>query len=224
MAVPADAAVLVGLGSELDLPVVEQAAQEAAGHGRPLHLLHTFDWQRGLRRGHRRRTPRPGRRTDHPGRPTRPPDRARADRPRGDRRERHAAHPHPPLGGHLPAGRRRQRHGRQRPVRSGRDAPPCSWPHAPAARCWWSAASRRRRARCWSAWTARPAHTSPSQWAVRVRGPPGRPTAGAAGGRVRRGHRRGRRAAHARHWPGTPAATPRCRPSAASYAATPPRC
>ncbi|MEU4474352.1 universal stress protein [Micromonospora sp. NPDC023888] len=44
MAVPADAAVLVGLGSELDLPVVEQAAQEAAGHGRPLHLLHTFDW------------------------------------------------------------------------------------------------------------------------------------------------------------------------------------
>ncbi|MGI5522557.1 universal stress protein [Micromonospora sp. CA-259024] len=45
MAAPADAAVLVGLGSNLDLPVVEQAAQEAAGHGRPLHLLHTFDWQ-----------------------------------------------------------------------------------------------------------------------------------------------------------------------------------
>ncbi|MFG1913322.1 universal stress protein [Micromonospora sp. NPDC048898] len=45
MAVPADAAVLVGLGSILDLPVVEQAAQEAAGHGRPLHLLHMFDWQ-----------------------------------------------------------------------------------------------------------------------------------------------------------------------------------
>ncbi|MFG1868363.1 universal stress protein [Micromonospora arborensis] len=44
MAVPADAAVLVGLGSDLDLPVVEQAAQEAAAHGRPLHLLHTFDW------------------------------------------------------------------------------------------------------------------------------------------------------------------------------------
>ncbi|MEU7944587.1 universal stress protein [Micromonospora taraxaci] len=44
MAVPADAAVLVGLGSTLDLPVVEQAAQEAAGHHRPLHLLHTFDW------------------------------------------------------------------------------------------------------------------------------------------------------------------------------------
>ncbi|MCG5443633.1 universal stress protein [Micromonospora sp. NIE79] len=45
MAAPADAAVLVGLGSELDLPVVVQAAQEAAGHGRPLHLLHTFDWR-----------------------------------------------------------------------------------------------------------------------------------------------------------------------------------
>ncbi|MFI6272389.1 universal stress protein [Micromonospora zamorensis] len=45
MAAPADAPVLVGLGSDLDLPVVEQAAQEAAGHGRPLHLLHTFDWQ-----------------------------------------------------------------------------------------------------------------------------------------------------------------------------------
>ncbi|MFI6781129.1 universal stress protein [Micromonospora sp. NPDC050276] len=44
MAAAADAAVLVGLGSELDLPVVEQAAQEAAGHGRALHLLHTFDW------------------------------------------------------------------------------------------------------------------------------------------------------------------------------------
>ncbi|MCG5468017.1 universal stress protein [Micromonospora sp. LAH09] len=45
MAVPADAAVLVGLGSTLDLPVVAQAAQEAAGHGRPLNLLHIFDWQ-----------------------------------------------------------------------------------------------------------------------------------------------------------------------------------
>jgi nucleotide-binding universal stress UspA family protein len=45
MAGPADAAVLVGLGSDNDLPVVEQAAQEAAGHGRPLHLLHTFDWR-----------------------------------------------------------------------------------------------------------------------------------------------------------------------------------
>lgn len=45
MAAPADAPVLVGLGSDLDLPVVAQAAQEAAGHGRPLHLLHAFDWQ-----------------------------------------------------------------------------------------------------------------------------------------------------------------------------------
>ncbi|MEV4822513.1 universal stress protein [Micromonospora sp. NPDC049274] len=44
MAVSADAEVLVGLGSDADLPVVEQAAQEAAGHGRPLHVVHTFDW------------------------------------------------------------------------------------------------------------------------------------------------------------------------------------
>ncbi|MEU7610983.1 universal stress protein [Micromonospora sp. NPDC049204] len=44
MAAATDAAVLVALGSDLDLPVVEQAAQEAAGHGRALHLLHTFDW------------------------------------------------------------------------------------------------------------------------------------------------------------------------------------
>ncbi|MEU5904668.1 universal stress protein [Micromonospora sp. NPDC047467] len=44
MAASADAEVLVGLGSDHDLPVVEQAAQEAAGHGRPLHLLHIFDW------------------------------------------------------------------------------------------------------------------------------------------------------------------------------------
>ncbi|WP_405426009.1 universal stress protein [Micromonospora sp. NBC_00617] len=44
MAVSADAEVLVGLGSDGDLPVVEQAAQEAAGHGRPLHVVHTFDW------------------------------------------------------------------------------------------------------------------------------------------------------------------------------------
>ncbi|MFD6566448.1 universal stress protein [Micromonospora profundi] len=45
MAAPADAEVLVGLGSEHDLPVVEQATREAAGHGRALHLLHIFDWQ-----------------------------------------------------------------------------------------------------------------------------------------------------------------------------------
>ncbi|MGW3606988.1 universal stress protein [Micromonospora sp. NPDC005161] len=44
MATSADAAVLVGLGSDRDLPVVHQAAQEASAHGRPLHLLHTFDW------------------------------------------------------------------------------------------------------------------------------------------------------------------------------------
>ncbi|WP_328425120.1 MULTISPECIES: universal stress protein [unclassified Micromonospora] len=45
MAASADAAVLVGLGSDRDLPVVRLAAQEAATHGRPLHLLHVFDWQ-----------------------------------------------------------------------------------------------------------------------------------------------------------------------------------
>ncbi|SCE72971.1 Nucleotide-binding universal stress protein, UspA family [Micromonospora coriariae] len=44
MAASADAAVLVGLGTEHDLPVVHQAAQEAAAHNRQLHLLHTFDW------------------------------------------------------------------------------------------------------------------------------------------------------------------------------------
>ncbi|MCO1595813.1 universal stress protein [Micromonospora sp. RHAY321] len=45
MATSTDAAVLVGLGSDHDLTVVRLAAQEAAAHGRPLHLLHTFDWQ-----------------------------------------------------------------------------------------------------------------------------------------------------------------------------------
>ncbi|PWR06356.1 universal stress protein UspA [Micromonospora acroterricola] len=44
MAASADAAVLVGLGSDDDLPVVRLAAEEAAAHGRPLHLLHAFDW------------------------------------------------------------------------------------------------------------------------------------------------------------------------------------
>ncbi|MFC8298749.1 universal stress protein [Micromonospora orduensis] len=44
MTASADAEVIVGLGSERDLPVVRQAALEAAGHGRALHLLHTFDW------------------------------------------------------------------------------------------------------------------------------------------------------------------------------------
>ncbi|WP_410812299.1 universal stress protein [Micromonospora sp. 067-2] len=45
MAATADAAVLVGLGSDRDLPVVRLAAQEAAEHSRPLHVLHTFSWQ-----------------------------------------------------------------------------------------------------------------------------------------------------------------------------------
>ncbi|MBM0231233.1 universal stress protein [Micromonospora sp. STR1_7] len=44
MTASADAEVLVGLGSERDLPVVQQAAEEAVWHGRALHLLHTFDW------------------------------------------------------------------------------------------------------------------------------------------------------------------------------------
>ncbi|MFF5052722.1 universal stress protein [Micromonospora sp. NPDC000663] len=44
MTASVDAEVIVGLGSERDLPVVQQAALEAAGHGRALHLLHTFDW------------------------------------------------------------------------------------------------------------------------------------------------------------------------------------
>ncbi|RKN38395.1 universal stress protein [Micromonospora endolithica] len=44
MAAADDAAVLVGIGSERDLPVVRLAAQEAAGHERPLRLLHAFDW------------------------------------------------------------------------------------------------------------------------------------------------------------------------------------
>ncbi|GAB3956766.1 universal stress protein [Micromonospora vulcania] len=44
MAASTDAAVLVALGSDGDLTVLRLAAQEAAGHGRPLHVLHTFDW------------------------------------------------------------------------------------------------------------------------------------------------------------------------------------
>jgi nucleotide-binding universal stress UspA family protein len=43
MAAPTDA-VLVGVGSERNLPVVRLAAQEAAAHDRPLHLMHAFDW------------------------------------------------------------------------------------------------------------------------------------------------------------------------------------
>ncbi|PZF90607.1 universal stress protein [Micromonospora deserti] len=48
MAAATDAAVLVGLGSERDLPVVRLAAQEAATHDRPLYLLHVFDWAAAL--------------------------------------------------------------------------------------------------------------------------------------------------------------------------------
>ncbi|MEV4464385.1 universal stress protein [Micromonospora echinofusca] len=48
MAAPTDAAVLVGLGTERNLPVVRLAAQEAAAHGRPLCLLHAFDWAAAL--------------------------------------------------------------------------------------------------------------------------------------------------------------------------------
>ncbi|MGK5739208.1 universal stress protein [Micromonospora sp. URMC 103] len=44
MTAAAGPAVLVGLGSERNLPVVRLAAQEAAAHGRPLHLVHAFDW------------------------------------------------------------------------------------------------------------------------------------------------------------------------------------
>ncbi|MFI7607487.1 universal stress protein [Micromonospora sp. NPDC049366] len=44
MAASAGPRVLVGLGSERDLPVVQLAAQEAIAHGRALHLVHAFDW------------------------------------------------------------------------------------------------------------------------------------------------------------------------------------
>lgn len=44
MAAAADAAVLVGVGSERNYPVVRLAAQEAAAHNRELHLLHAFNW------------------------------------------------------------------------------------------------------------------------------------------------------------------------------------
>ncbi|MFG3704798.1 universal stress protein [Micromonospora sp. NPDC047670] len=49
MAAATDAAVLVGLGSERNLPVVRLAAQEAAEHGRPLCLLHAFNWTAALK-------------------------------------------------------------------------------------------------------------------------------------------------------------------------------
>ncbi|WBB70169.1 universal stress protein [Micromonospora sp. WMMD812] len=44
MAASAGPGVLVGLGSDRDLPMVRLAAQEAAAHRRPLHLVHAFDW------------------------------------------------------------------------------------------------------------------------------------------------------------------------------------
>ncbi|MER7332213.1 MULTISPECIES: universal stress protein [unclassified Micromonospora] len=49
MAAATDAAVLVGLGSERNLPVVRLAAQEAAAHGHPLCLLHAFNWTAALK-------------------------------------------------------------------------------------------------------------------------------------------------------------------------------
>jgi nucleotide-binding universal stress UspA family protein len=45
MAAPTHGAVVVGIGrSEEDLQVVRTAVGEAAVHGRPLHLLHAFNW------------------------------------------------------------------------------------------------------------------------------------------------------------------------------------
>ncbi|WP_121395862.1 universal stress protein [Micromonospora sp. M71_S20] len=48
MGAATDAAVLVGLGTERNLPMVRLAAQEAAAHGRPLCLLHAFNWAAAL--------------------------------------------------------------------------------------------------------------------------------------------------------------------------------
>ena len=46
MAGSTDAPVVVGVGpTPADLPVVRLAAREAAAHGRPLHLLHAFNWE-----------------------------------------------------------------------------------------------------------------------------------------------------------------------------------
>lgn len=44
MAAANDAPVLVAVGSERDLPLVELAAREAAAFEHPLQLIHTFDW------------------------------------------------------------------------------------------------------------------------------------------------------------------------------------
>ncbi|WP_433392003.1 universal stress protein [Micromonospora sp. KLBMP9576] len=49
MAAASGAAVLVGLATERNLPVVRLAAREAATHGRPLLLLHAFNWTAALR-------------------------------------------------------------------------------------------------------------------------------------------------------------------------------
>ncbi|MFJ8582847.1 universal stress protein [Micromonospora sp. NPDC093277] len=49
MATPTLDAVVVGVGgSEEDLQVVRTAAEEAAAHDRPLHLLHAFNWTAAL--------------------------------------------------------------------------------------------------------------------------------------------------------------------------------
>ncbi|WP_200215252.1 universal stress protein [Micromonospora coerulea] len=49
MAAPTHGAVVVGVGgSEEDLQVVREAAGVAAAHGRPLHLLHAFNWAAAL--------------------------------------------------------------------------------------------------------------------------------------------------------------------------------
>ncbi|MCM0677403.1 universal stress protein [Micromonospora phytophila] len=48
MAAATDAAVLVGVGSERNFPVVRVAAQEAAARDRPLVLLHSFNWAAAL--------------------------------------------------------------------------------------------------------------------------------------------------------------------------------
>ncbi|MGN9776489.1 universal stress protein [Micromonospora sp. H33] len=48
MAAVTDAPVLAGVGSERNLPLVRLAAREAAAYGRPLRLLHAFDWGAAL--------------------------------------------------------------------------------------------------------------------------------------------------------------------------------
>lgn len=49
MAAPTHGAVVVGVGrSDEDLQVVRTAVAEAAAHGRPLHLVHAFNWAAAL--------------------------------------------------------------------------------------------------------------------------------------------------------------------------------